>query len=110
MCCVANSQKIAIPSAAMHTSDVDSRLDRMVLEQLNQCRGEWRAVASSAGVSHSWISQFVRGKIPNPGFNTLLQLHRHLSEREQAVEPKAEGGPGGLQTSANTTVEASHAG
>lgn len=49
-------------------------LDVTVRHLLQSKRGEWQAVASLSGVSHSWISQFVRGHIPNPGYRTLQKL------------------------------------
>lgn len=49
-------------------------LDTDVRAALEARRGEWRLIAEQANVSHSWISQFVRGKIPNPGFETLRGL------------------------------------
>lgn len=55
-------------------------LDVQVRRLLEARRGDWGSIASAADVSHSWISQFVRGLIPNPGFNTLRKLHTHLTE------------------------------
>lgn len=41
-------------------------------------RGDWQKVAAENGVSHSWISKFVRGKIDNPGIATLSTLMKYL--------------------------------
>lgn len=49
-------------------------LDTDVRAELDRRRGEWKQIAADAKVSHSWISQFVRGKIPNPGHQTLKNL------------------------------------
>lgn len=54
-------------------------LDAEVRQMLEARRGDWRQIAVDAEVSHSWISQFVRGLIPNPGFATLKRLHVHLA-------------------------------
>ena len=53
-------------------------LDAEVRELLEKWRGNWMKVAKDCDVSHSWISQFVRGKIPNPGFATLTKLQAYL--------------------------------
>lgn len=55
-------------------------LDQRVKDALDSKRGDWPGIAEKAGVSHSWISQYVRGKIPNPGFETLKRLHGALFE------------------------------
>lgn len=57
---------------------MDKPLDVEVRDLLESRRGEWQRVAEGAGVSHSWISQFVRGKIPNPGYATLVTLRDFL--------------------------------
>jgi transcriptional regulator with XRE-family HTH domain len=54
-------------------------LDVEVRALLEQRRGDWQRVADKAKVSHSWISQFVRNKIPNPGYATLIKLKAHLT-------------------------------
>lgn len=61
--------------------DVDFERDAAALrEQLNACRGQWPLIALSGEVSHSWLSQFARGLIPNPGVATLQRVHAALSE------------------------------
>lgn len=63
-------------------------LDVEVRDALNRRRGDWRVIAKDVDVSHSWISQFVRGKIPNPGYATLRRLHAHLcGQAAPAVAP-----------------------
>lgn len=54
-------------------------LDVEVRAALEARRGDWQRVADDARVSHSWISQFMRGKIPNPGYATLKRLHGVLT-------------------------------
>lgn len=54
----------------------------IVREALEARRGQWPELANAAGVSHSWISQFVRGKIPNPGVATLERLWLKLAANE----------------------------
>jgi len=49
-------------------------LDVEIRAGLEQRRGDWQRIADRAEVSHSWISQFVRGKIPNPGIETLKRI------------------------------------
>jgi len=63
-------------------------LDVEVRAELEARRGDWSRIAERAGVSHSWISQFVRRKIPNPGFETLKRLHAALTDGH-AVNEKA---------------------
>lgn len=38
-----------------------------------------RDVATDAGVSLSWVHQFLRGAIKNPGYLTLMRLREVLS-------------------------------
>lgn len=61
-------------------------LDTQVRAMLDARRGDWQRIAAAADVSHSWISQFVRGLIPNPGFATLKKLHEHLSKPDAATD------------------------
>ena len=69
---------------------MDIELDTQVREALQQRRGDWPQIAAKAEVSHSWISQFVRHKIPNPGYATLKRLHAELVTAEHpAPEPAA---------------------
>lgn len=72
ICCLPIAQK----SAMMLGMSKD--LDAEVRDLLVARRGSWRQICVESGVSHSWISQFVRGKIPNPGYATLRDLHRSL--------------------------------
>lgn len=57
---------------------VSTNLDLEVRQALERRRGTWPGIAKACGVSHSWISKFVRGEIPNPGYRTLQQLDAHL--------------------------------
>jgi hypothetical protein len=63
--------------------------DAKVRAGLDACRGEWQGVATAAGVSHSWLSQFVRGLIPNPGYETLKKVWAALPDaaRSAATDP-----------------------
>jgi len=64
--------------------------DEAVRKGLDARRGEWKEIAASAGVSHSWISQFVRGLIANPGYRTLETIQRVLDgERRHQSEVDA---------------------
>lgn len=64
-------------------------LDARVRDLLNARRGDWPSVVASVGVSHSWISKFVRGKIDNPGYGTLKRLHEHLTGRRTPAREAA---------------------
>lgn len=55
-------------------------LDAEVRALLEARRGDWKRIAEESGVSHSWISQFVRQKIPNPGFATLKAIYELLNK------------------------------
>lgn len=59
-------------------------LDEQVREALVKRRGDWASVVDGAGVSHSWLSQFVRRKIDNPGYATLRKLHLFMSSDRPA--------------------------
>lgn len=60
---------------------MNTLLDQEIRNRLLARRGEWPAIAASSGVSHSWISKFVRGQIPNPGYTTLTRLGACLGIR-----------------------------
>ena len=60
------------------------KLDAEVRSALERRRGSWKVVAAGADISHSWISQFVRGKIPNPGYATLERLREELAKPVKA--------------------------
>ena len=64
--------------------------DSQVRALLEAKRGEWPEVSKCAKVSHSWLSKFVRGEIPNPGYETLKRVHAALTaEAESATSEKA---------------------
>ena len=65
-------------------------LDLEVRAMLDGRRGDWSRVAKEAGVSHSWISKFVCGRIPNPGYATLRNLRRYLGGEQAAPAPQPE--------------------
>lgn len=58
-------------------------LDTQIMAELEKRRGDWKVIAADADVSHSWISQFVRGLIPNPGINTLRKLRDAIQTHER---------------------------
>lgn len=69
---------------------MSTQLDTDVRAALEQRRGDWQTIARESGVSYSWISKFVNGHIPNPGFTTLKDLHGYLVKQQAAdAEPKA---------------------
>lgn len=57
---------------------MEEKLDAEVKALLTEHRGDWRAIAKKAVVSYSWISKFVNGHIPNPGYSTLKRLQTQL--------------------------------
>lgn len=86
MCCLLWAQNFAILVL------MSQNLDTEVRSLLEMRRGEWKTIAAEAGISYSWISQFTRGLIPNPGYATLCGLRAHLapaSEHPAPVEAKA---------------------
>ncbi len=60
-----------------------TELDTEVRTLLAERRGNWLAIAEGAQVSHSWISKFVNGHIPNPGYEKLKRLHGYLSPKRR---------------------------
>ncbi len=79
---------------------MDTELDIEVRRLLQARRGEWKRIAAEAGVSYSWISQFVRDLIPNPGFVTLRDLRAHLLSSAPAAEPSGPEAEKGAQAPA----------
>lgn len=57
---------------------MSKNFDTAIKGQLELRRGEWLEIANKAGVSHSWISKFMNGHIPNPGYATLRKLSEAL--------------------------------
>lgn len=53
---------------------MNAPLDQTVRVSLLARRGDWGKIAAEARVSHSWMSKFVNGRIPNPGYATLRRL------------------------------------
>lgn len=62
-------------------------LDTELRERLIGRRGQWPKIAAAAEVSHSWLSQFARDKIPNPGFGTLKKLSDAMDSLPELAEP-----------------------
>ncbi len=61
-------------------------LDELVRRMRAERRGEWPRIAREADVSHSWISQFVRCKIGNPGYSTLRRLYIQMTTPRESVK------------------------
>ena len=68
---------------------MSKNFDTSIKAQLVLRRGEWLEIANKAGVSHSWISKFVNGHIPNPGYATLLKLSEALGPQRRAPSKQA---------------------
>ena len=87
------SRKVLLARAAKFCDDsvMDQALalDSTVRDLLAKRRGDWPRIAREADVSHSWMSQFVRGKIPNPGYATLRKLYEQLSAEGPKLENAA---------------------
>ncbi len=66
------------------TGGMETELDTELRAELDRRRGDWPRISKAADVSHSWVSQFVRGKIPNPGYATLKRLQAALAKPAQA--------------------------
>lgn len=62
----------------MRTNLVQRRDD--LIDELRRFEGRWPEVVRLADVSHSWLSQFARRKIPNPGIETLDRVSRALQQ------------------------------
>ncbi len=52
----------------------DSVSPSEIKELLLQRRGDWPTICKHVDVSHSWISNFVRGRVPNPYYRILYDL------------------------------------
>jgi len=53
----------------------ETNLDVIVRDMLEARRGHWLQVAKKSGVSRSWFTQFMNGKFPNPGIDTLRKIY-----------------------------------
>ena len=49
-------------------------IDTEVRTILEKRRGDWQAISDESKISHSWLSKFVNGHIPNPGLTTLRKV------------------------------------
>lgn len=58
---------------------MSTNLDAQLREALESRRGDWPAISERSQVSYSWLSKFVNGHIPNPGYETLKKLHAALT-------------------------------
>lgn len=65
---------------------MEKLLDQKVRELLHARRGGWLEIATQAKVSHSWISKFVNGHIPNPGYGRLQRLAELLEAAHTGSE------------------------
>jgi transcriptional regulator with XRE-family HTH domain len=66
---------------------MSTSLDDEVKAALVSMRGDWLVVAREAGVSHSWISKFVNGHIPNPGYRRLMKLREYAATKSARRAP-----------------------
>lgn len=66
------------PLAPIPLTQADQDLDQVVRELLERHRGSWPQISEKAEVSHSWLSKFVNGHIPNPGIETLKKIRDHF--------------------------------
>ena len=60
-----------------------------VRDRLNAVKGHWRQVEENARVSYSWLSQFARGVIKNPGIDTVIMVDdvvAAVAARNKAIE------------------------
>lgn len=97
------SSNVLLPRIAILCYDWLMTTQNLELElraRLIECRGEWQVVAKDSGVSHSWISKFVNGHIPNPGYRTLSRLQEYLA-------PKAKSSPNGRKRGISQKAERS---
>jgi hypothetical protein len=61
-------------------------LDIEVRDLLIARKGDWQSIAGEeSGVSYSWLSKFVNGHIPNPGYAKLAALQKLLKKRGKAA-------------------------
>jgi hypothetical protein len=60
-------------------------LDIAVKDLLVKHKGHWQTVVDEAKVSHSWLSKFVNGHIPNPGYPQLKRVHDCLKRLTKKV-------------------------
>lgn len=58
---------------------MSTNLDAQLREALESRRGDWPAISERSQVSYSWLSKFVNGHIPNPGYETLKKLHAAIT-------------------------------
>ncbi|MEY2656110.1 MAG: hypothetical protein RLZZ524_3138 [Pseudomonadota bacterium] len=58
------------------SEDLDAEVRSLLMDR----KGEWKRIADVSNVSYSWISKFVNGHIPNPGFSTLRDLQKSLKK------------------------------
>lgn len=72
---------------------MSTQLDTDVRAALEQRRGDWQTIAKESGVSYSWISKFVNGHIPNPGFGTLKELYGYLTGGAAKAPPPDQAQP-----------------
>ena len=83
------SSNVLLCNLAIYCYDahMQTNLDESVSALLKARKGDWAAISQQADVSYSWLSKFVNGHIPNPGYATLARLHKLLSVPELASTP-----------------------
>lgn len=65
---------------------MNKELDVVVKDLLAARKGHWQLIVEQSGVSHSWLSKFANGRIPNPGYATLKRLHECLNDAQAPAE------------------------
>jgi len=63
------------------TEDLDNEVRSLLLAH----KGDWKRIAMTSGVSHSWISKFVNGHATNPGYARLRDLREALKTDTRAA-------------------------
>lgn len=51
-----------------------------VIRGLQNCKGNWRAVAEASGVSYSWLCKVAQGHIKNPSIKQLEAVDSYLRD------------------------------
>lgn len=58
---------------------METPIDTEVRAILEKRRGDWQAISDESKISHSWLSKFVNGHIPNPGLTTLRKVREAIT-------------------------------
>lgn len=76
-----NIRPITYPNGEVMTNNSELSWRDQVREQLNNRRASLKIedIAKAINVSEAWLRMFARGKIPNPGVNTVEALCKFLT-------------------------------